>query len=64
MRDNLQQPVFITEHGAPTHVLLSIQDYQRLLQHQTSLSAALSSDDSLDLNFEKINFAAKHLIEY
>lgn len=30
-------PVFITDRGAPAHVLLSIEDYQRLSGKQVSL---------------------------
>jgi prevent-host-death family protein len=30
-------PVFITDRGVPAHVLLSIEDYQRLAGNQASL---------------------------
>jgi prevent-host-death family protein len=35
-------PVFITDRGRPAHVLLSIEDYRRLLGEATSLLDALA----------------------
>jgi hypothetical protein len=34
--------VFITDRGQPTHVLLTIEDYQRLAVGTMSLAAALA----------------------
>jgi prevent-host-death family protein len=46
-------PVFITDHGEPAHVLLSIEDYQRIVSGKRSLAEALSmpglSDIELDI---------------
>ena len=40
-----EEPVFITKRGTPTNVILSIEDYQRLVQPQPrrSLADALST---------------------
>lgn len=35
------KPQYITVHGKPTAVIVSIEDYQKLNQPQTSLSKAL-----------------------
>ncbi len=35
-----QAPVFITDRGRPTHVLLKIEDYQRLTGEHMSLAEA------------------------
>lgn len=35
-------PVFITEHGEPAHVLLSIAEYDRITRGKHSLADALS----------------------
>jgi PHD/YefM family antitoxin component YafN of YafNO toxin-antitoxin module len=39
-------PVFITDHGKPTHVLLTIEDYRRLTGAQMSLLKALEQRES------------------
>ena len=58
-RASLKQPVVITERGTPSHVLLSIEDYHRLLRQQPSLAEMLSCDDVADLNFDKSHFQSK-----
>lgn len=45
-------PVFITDRGQPTLVLLSFEDYQRLTGSQTSLGQALAQHDVQDFEFE------------
>lgn len=37
-----QGPVFITDRGRPTHVLLTIEDYQRLTGGYMSLAEAVA----------------------
>ena len=37
-------PVFITDRGRPAHVLLTIEDYQRLAGGNMSLAEALAQD--------------------
>lgn len=45
-------PVFITDHGHPAHVLLTIQEYQRLTSYQTNIVEWLAMPDNADLEFE------------
>ena len=35
-------PVFITDRGRPAHVLLSIEEYQRLTQQRSNIADALA----------------------
>jgi prevent-host-death family protein len=46
-------PVFITDHGEPAHVLLSIEEYRRITGAKRNLVEALSmpglSDIELDI---------------
>ena len=44
-------PVFITDRGEPTHVLLSIADYQRLLGHQASIADMLAMPGAANVEF-------------
>ena len=43
------EPVIITDRGRPSHVLLSIQEYQRLVADQRGIVEWLSVDDDIDL---------------
>ena len=45
-------PVFITDRGRPAHVLLSIEDYRRLVGQGRSLAEALSMPGLADIEFE------------
>ena len=45
-------PVFITDRGKPRHVLLSIEDYQRLTGHRSSIADLLAMTGGPDLDFE------------
>ena len=45
-------PVFITDRGRPAHVLLSIQDYERLSQKRQSLFELLAMPGIEDIDFE------------
>ena len=45
-------PVFITDRGRPAHVLLSIEDYQRLAGKQKTLVEALAPAVGDDFNFK------------
>jgi prevent-host-death family protein len=45
-------PVFITDRGRPTHVLLTIEDYRRLAGGNMSLAEALAQPDSGDFEFK------------
>jgi prevent-host-death family protein len=45
-------PVFITDRGKPAHVLLSIEDYQRLTSQRRSIVEALSMPGLSDIDVE------------
>ena len=45
-------PVFITDRGKAAHVLLCIEDYQRLAGRGRSLAEALSMQGLADIDFE------------
>lgn len=44
--------VFITERGCPTHVLLSIKEYQRLIEGQQKIADLLAIPCIEDIEFE------------
>lgn len=45
-------PVYITDGGKPTHVLLSIEDYRRLAGDRRSLVDALSMTGLANIDLE------------
>ena len=45
-------PVFITDRGKPAHVLLSIEEYQRLTGQRRNLLDALAMPGLSDIEFE------------
>ena len=45
-------PVFITDRGEPAHVLLTIQEYQRLTAEHRTLAEALSMPGLSDIQLE------------
>ena len=50
-----QAPVIITDRGRPSHVLLSIADYRRLLADERSIVDWLSVDDGVDLELGRLD---------
>ncbi|RDH46214.1 type II toxin-antitoxin system Phd/YefM family antitoxin [Zooshikella ganghwensis] len=54
-------PVFITEQGKPTHVLLTIDDYEQLTQQEPSILDLLKMPEDEDFDFEasKIEISTK-----
>jgi len=48
----LSGPVFITDRGRPAHVLLTIEEYQRVTRSQTSIVDLLAMPGIADINFE------------
>jgi prevent-host-death family protein len=46
-----QGPVFITDHGNPAHVLLTIKDYLRLTSRYMSVAQALAQPGT-DFDFD------------
>ena len=51
-RKALKGPVFITDRGQPAHVLLSIEDYQKIADQETSIVDLLAMPDAADIEFE------------
>jgi prevent-host-death family protein len=45
-------PVFITDRGRPAHVLLTIEDYQRLVGPSTSIVDLLAMPGAEDIELE------------
>lgn len=45
-------PVFITDRGRPAHVLLTIEEYQRVTRSQTSIVDLLAMPGVEDIDFE------------
>lgn len=47
-----QGPVFIANRGRPTHVLLTIEDYQKLTGGHANIVDMLAMSDAADIEFE------------
>ena len=57
---SLNGPVFITDRGKPSHVLLSIEEYRKLIGGMTSLADALAQQDPMDVEFEAPRVDHRH----
>ncbi|MEM7795716.1 MAG: type II toxin-antitoxin system Phd/YefM family antitoxin [Cyanobacteria bacterium P01_C01_bin.118] len=45
------EPVFITDRGTPAHVLLSIDDYYKLIGKTESVADLLAMPEAADIEF-------------
>ncbi|GGH01205.1 type II toxin-antitoxin system Phd/YefM family antitoxin [Silvibacterium dinghuense] len=45
-------PVFITDRGRPAHVLLTIEEYQRITGAQASLLDLLAMPEAAEIDFD------------
>ena len=45
-------PVFITDRGRPSHVLLTAEEYQRLSRGQESITDLLAMPEAAEIDFE------------
>lgn len=54
-REAKKGPVFITDRGKPAHVLLSIEDYERLTKPRRTLAEALYMPgmEDIEIDFER-----------
>jgi prevent-host-death family protein len=52
-------PVFITDHGKPAHVLLSIEEYQRLTKQRRNIADSLAMPGVVDIEFEPQSMTIK-----
>jgi prevent-host-death family protein len=59
---SLNGPVFITDRGKPSHVLLSIEEYRKLTGGVTTLADALAQQDSMDVDFEPPRVVRLHRV--
>ncbi|MCY3727553.1 MAG: type II toxin-antitoxin system Phd/YefM family antitoxin [Nitrospira sp.] len=51
-RDALKGPVFITDRGRPAHVLLTIEDYQKITEKEASIVELLAMPEAADIDFD------------
>ena len=51
-RAAINGPVFITDRGHPSHVLLTIEEYQKLTDQKESIVELLAMPDAADIDFE------------
>lgn len=55
----LSGPVYITDRGKPSHVLLSYEEYKAMTAKKTSIGEMLSMDGAEDIEFVAGKFADK-----
>ena len=58
-REASNGPVFITDRGRPAHVLLTIEDYQRIAEKGASIVESLAMPQVADVEFEPPRLADK-----
>lgn len=51
-RAALNGPVFITDRGHPAHVLLTIEEYQKVTDRGESIIELLAMPEAADIDFE------------
>lgn len=54
-RSAASEPVFITDRGRPSHVLLTVEEHQRLVADRRSIVDRLSAEDDVDLETRPVN---------
>ncbi len=52
-------PVFITDRGHPSHVLLTIEEYQKITDKKESIVELLAMPDAADIDFEPPRLSRK-----
>ena len=45
-------PVFITDRGRPSHVLLTVEEYQKITRGQKSVAELLAMPEAAEIEFE------------
>lgn len=55
-----QGPVFITDRGKPAHVLLSIEDYQKLTGLNVDIVDLLVMQEAAEIDFETERAVVTH----
>jgi PHD/YefM family antitoxin component YafN of YafNO toxin-antitoxin module len=51
-REALKGPVFITDRGQPSHVLLSIEAWQKIAHADANIVELLAMPDGADIDFD------------
>jgi prevent-host-death family protein len=51
------EPVIITDRGKPSHVLLSIEQYHRLVADRRSIVDWLSAEDDIDFEPHRVELS-------
>jgi prevent-host-death family protein len=51
-RASRKGPVIITDRGKPSHVLLSIEDYEKITAKSESIAEALAMPESAEIEFK------------
>ena len=51
-RDALKGPIFITDRGRPAHVLLTMEDYQKITEKEASIVELLAMPEAADIDFD------------
>jgi len=51
-------PVYVTNRGEPTHVMMTFEEYQKLIGNQQSIIELLAMDDT-DIEFEPLKLKDK-----
>ncbi len=54
-----QGPVFITDRGQPSHVLLTVEEYQKITDKQQSIVDLLAMADGVEIEFEPARLSGK-----
>lgn len=60
-RASEHEPVFITDRGTPAHVLLSINDYYKLIGKTESVADLLAMPDCAEIEFNPNRLTGKAL---
>ena len=55
-------PVFITDRGRPSHVLLTVEEYERITAAQKSIAELLGMPESAQIDFDPPRMSG-HLYE-
>ena len=59
-------PVFVTDRGRPSHVLLTIEEYQRITGTNTNIVELLSmpSDDRLEFDVPRLDGPVAKAVDF
>ena len=51
-RQSSQGPVFITDRGRPAHVLMTVENYHKIVGEDASIAMLLAMSNAADIEFE------------